>query len=284
MASGGIPLSNRFEELVKLCIDQAEGLLRFVQELPLSEWSKPSACGEWQVGEVMAHLNHSAHLFSRLIAGMASGVTEGDEAWRVPDPARQQEVADEAKGQRSEIGDAELRHQLLAGTTKFIEVLRALRAEDAEKTSDAAMGGRRTLYQVIGVRVGEIAIHRWDIESRVRAEAPLAPETLPTLMGYLAGWRMFSFQKVRPHAPVHYRWDITEPLTVKWDVVVHGDRFEHVRDARDVPHVTFKTDAETYVLVGVGRLDLRNVIADGRVEVNGSTADIDAYSRYFPSL
>ncbi len=277
-------MPTRFEELVQSCITEAERLDVFVNRLSDDDLETPSACTDWAVGDVLAHLTASAGMFARILGQMAAEDQTAEMEWRIPNPDRQAEVAEEARAFRRERGNAKLRAEFRENNATFIETLNTLRPEDADKTSTAAMGGRRTVYQVLGVRIGEIALHGWDMQSKLTPDFHLSPVVLPTLMGYLAGWRMFSFQKREPQPSVRYRWVISGDVSAIWDLEIDGESFRHTRDTSDEPDVIFRTDGEAYVLTGVGRMDLFEALASGRIKAEGPAKDIEAYASHFPPL
>lgn len=276
-------MPGKFEALTELCLSQAQDLQRFVDSLPKEAWDVQSACGEWQVGDVIAHLAAASNLFGELIPAMTRSEAASNE-WRIPNPSRQAEVAGDARALRQHLGDQGLRRYFRQGNDTFLRALQALQPEDADKTSPSVMGGRRTLYQVLGARLGEMAIHRWDMESRLKPDAGFPEKALQPLLGYLAGWRTFSFQKSAPHAPIHYRWDISVPAPSQWDLVLKGDSFEHARDSQARPDVLFHTDPVSYILISVGRLDLQQAVASGRVRAVGEKAAVAAYAPSFRNL
>ena len=274
-----------FELVQALSLSQLRRVTAFVNELPDAAWSVQSACGEWEVGDVIAHLTGAADMWAGLLPAMATG-GQAPKAWALPDPSRQGSTADDSKGLRRRLGDAALRQQFALHTARLGEAVRGLTPRDSDKTSPAARGGRTTVRDTLSVIVGETAFHQWDMESRVRPEAHLPRETFPVLTGYLAGWRTFGFRRSPPHPPVHYRWELSEetPAPERWDIVVAGDSFRHERNPAHDPDVVFRTDPESYILIGMGRLDLLAALKAGRVEARGPRQAIEAYPRYFASM
>lgn len=277
-------MSSDFGNLVELCISQARQLEDFVRRLPQPAWKSQSACNEWQVGDVVAHLSGLSYVFGRLITRM---VKEEEEA----EPQQQQDeeqllTAEGAKKLHKELGEGWLLLRFTKDLLQFIQVIQTLQPEDAARTSAAAMGmgGRINVQQLLRVMAREMVVHRWDIESRVGAKASLPREAFPTLMGNLAGWRTFGFQKTEAQPPVRYHWVISETPPVTWDVVIKGDSFEQHSSATGSPDVIFSTDPETYLLVGFGRQDLRDAIDRDLIQAKGDQAKIDAYSTYFQPL
>jgi putative sterol carrier protein len=73
-------------------------------------------------------------------------------------------------------------------------------------------------------------------------------------------------------------------VSAVWDLEIDGESFRHTRDTSDEPDVIFRTDGEAYVLTGVGRMDLFEALASGRIKAEGPAKDIEAYASHFPPL
>ena len=264
-------------------VAQLRALVPFVESLSADDWSTPSACEGWEVGEVVAHLAGGTGMWATLIPALVSGSVGEGASWGLPDPSRHDQVGAESVEYRKRVGDEGVKRELTDNATRLTEVLESLTADDAEKTSAAAWGGRGNVRSTVGTIVGEVIFHRWDVESRVRPGTHLPPDALPLLMGFVAGWRGFGFQKRELAAPIYYRWRLSDPPAT-WDVLVNGDSFEHVRNATRDPDVVFETDTETYILAGMGRMDLADAVRSGRVKATGSAEAVAAYQGFFASL
>ncbi len=272
-----------FEALRDQSVEQLLALPSFVASLTDEDWHTSSACAGWEVGDVVAHLAAGIGMWAGLIPALTTGAAYDGKSWSLPNPSRHDQVRMESVAHRTQSGDMGLKQELVDNTKMLVEVLGSLKAADAEKTSPAAWGGLGSVKHTLGTIVGEVVFHRWDMESRVRPEVHLPVDALPLLLGYVAGWRGFGFQKHDLPSPIHYRWRLDE-LSTTWDVRVNGNSFDHLRDSKQDPDVVFETDTETYILVGVGRVDLEDSVELGLVKATGSAEAISAYTSFFESM
>lgn len=272
-----------FGLLKEQSIAQLERLVPFVEGLSAEDWRTPSACDGWEVGEVVAHLASGAGMWAALIPAMVRGEGDAGADWSLPNPSRHDQVRADSVERRKEVGDAALARELTENAAKLIAALTPLTDEDADKSSPGAWGGQGNVKTTVGTIVGETIFHRWDMESRVRPDAHLPAEAFPAIMGYVAGWRGFGFQKRPLPAPIHYRWRLSDPPST-WDVLVKGDSFQHLRNPEQEPDVVFETDTEAYILAGVGRMDLVEAVKSGRVKASGSSEAVAAYQGFFASM
>jgi hypothetical protein len=70
-------------------------------------------------------------------------------------------------------------------------------------------------------------------------------------------------------APVCYHFALTDIPTSGYDIVVENESIRMGPAMPASPNVTFRGDAETFVLTVLGRLKLDAVIAEGRFTVEG---------------
>ena len=272
-----------FGLLKEQSIAQLTALVPFVEGLSPADWRTPSACGGWEVGEVVAHLASGTGMWAKLIPAMVRGEGAVGADWSLPNPSRHDQVRADSVEHRKAAGDDGLARELSENAARLVEALTALSDDDADKSSSAAWGGQGSVKTTVGTIVGEVIFHRWDMESRVRPGAHLPAEAFPAIMGYVAGWRGFGFQKRDLPAPIHYRWTLTDPPST-WDVLVKGGSFQHLRNPDHDPDVVFETDTEAYILAGVGRMDLVDAVESGRVKASGPADAVAAYQGFFASM
>jgi hypothetical protein len=169
----------------------------------------------------------------------------------------------------------------MANNAQLAQVLAGLAPHDWETRGYHPMGPEpvRTL---IDMRITELAMHGWDIRSRLDPQAPLSPESLPALCQTIPRAVRRAF---RPEAsrstPVRYRFVVTGPVAVRQDIVLsqEGGRCEPASDHQ--ADVTFRCTTETYVLVTFGRLAVETAIHDGRLAYEGAAGLVAAFGQAF---
>jgi len=273
---------------VTLLQKESTRLTHYLHALPQEAWSRPSACAQWQVQDVVAHLVGGAELYAGSISRGLQGDTSPPEG-RPPAGTRNAASAAEDGGQRMIARRKQLGDQLLvtfeATDQALNRLLAGLSPQDWERPCYHP-GGLFPIRRFMDFRLGELVIHGWDIRSRFEPKAPLSPETLPVLLDVLtamtSGWAFWPGAKLA--TPVRYRFAVTGAVSATIDIVVAGDK-ARIDEASDVPpDVTLRCEAETYVLVRYGRLSLVDALATGRVVAEGDQALAAAFGQWFRGI
>ena len=153
-------------------------------------------------------------------------------------------------------------------------VLLGLAPQDWEKPSyhPARIVSVRTRVET---RLLELAVHGWDICSTLELVAHLSGETLPVLsqrVGQQAvnflGLGTFRLSQKRAK-PARYRFALTDIISDGYNLVVEDDGCHMEPAGTAPPQVSFCLAAETFVLMGLGRLQMEAVIGDGRLTIEG---------------
>jgi uncharacterized protein (TIGR03083 family) len=277
------------ESLVKLVRSESEHLEHYLASLPAEAWSRPSACDQWEVRDVVAHLVFWAELYTNAILRAVQGDISPPAGWPPTGALARQPMmeftTDTAITCRKNLGD-QLLVTFRSTNEQFHRVLMGLAPQDWEQPSyhPARIGSVRTRVET---RLLELAVHGWDICSKLEPVAHLSVETLPVLshrVGQLAvtflGLGAFRLSHKRAE-PARYRFALTDRISGGYDLVVEDDGCRMEPAVTTSPHVTCHLDTETFVLMGLGRLTLDSVIEDGRLAVEGDGGLVDAFIGWF---
>jgi uncharacterized protein (TIGR03083 family) len=281
-----------FAEHVYVLQTESERLTQYLRALPLEAWSWPSACTQWQVQDVVAHLIGVAESY----AGNVCRGLQGDfspPTGRPPAGTSNAAMASEGIAQRSIAARKSLGDQLLATFEATSERLNHLLAELNPQEGQKLCyppGGLVAAQNFIDLRLKELALHEWDIRSRVEPEAHLSAASFPAILETISEaiasgslrWAFWSGPKSA--APIRYRFLVTGLGPQKPDLVVEGDtvRMEDAGDA--CPNVMFRCDTETYVLLVYGRLNLDTALPAGRLAVDGDLGLAGTFTQWFRGI
>jgi uncharacterized protein (TIGR03083 family) len=265
------------ESLVQLVQSGAKHLEAYLATLPPEAWVRPSACERWEVRDVVGHLVFWAEPYTTWIARAVQGDCSPPEGWPSVGSLGHQPLmelnAQTAIACRERLGE-QLFPTFCATNAQFTKVVVGLGPHDWEKPAyhPAMIAPVRNRVEA---RIMELAVHGWDIRSQLEPVAPLSAETLPVVSDW-AGRRGVNFLGLtdfRPHAsllaPVCYHFALTDIPTSGYDIVVENERIRMGPAMPSSPNVTFRGDAETFVLTVLGRLKLDAAIAEGRFTVEG---------------
>jgi uncharacterized protein (TIGR03083 family) len=275
--------------LVQLLHSEAERLAQYLHPLPPDAWTQPSACEQWEVRDVVGHLTWVVEFYADTISRGVQGDTslladrppgDGPEA-----AAMNVYIAQRAIACRERLGE-----QLLATFRTRYEQLHDLLAglspQDWEKPCAFwRFMGNIPVRAFLPLTMQELAIHGWDIRSRLETTAPLSAESLPVLMARLPvrfgvpGYATFRLDARAP-MPVCYRFALTGTVPGMYDILVENDKARMEPGGPASPHVTFRCATDIFVLMMYRRLTLEPVITAGQLAVEGEPGLTAAFDQW----
>ena len=133
--------------------------------------------------------------------------------------------------------------------------------------------------------ISELAMHGWDIRSKLEPEAHLSDESLPAVTDVAPGQliRFIFNPRTRLPEPIRYRWELTGAGARNSDIVVEGDRAGMRSAGTGEVDVTFGSDTETFNLIAIGRLTIETAVAADRLTIDGDTGLAHQFQRWFPA-
>lgn len=275
------------ENRVRLVQSASMQLGDYLHGLPPEAWSRPSACHRWTVRDVVGHLIMGAELYldvlSRGLHGDATPPAGFPAAGTVHAASVAALVEQMSVARQESLGD-----QLLATFIRTSEQLYQLfagcRPQDWESRCYhlVAILPVRTF---VDIWLTELVMHGWDIRSRLAPGAHLPPESFPTFLDMFTGafgWFRWTLRPGgRRPAPVRYRFEVTDPVAFRTDLVVDGEqaRLEPVSAAP--ASVTFHGATEPLILLLYGRLPVSEAIAAGHIAAVGEAEGIRLFAEWF---
>jgi uncharacterized protein (TIGR03083 family) len=281
-----------FADSVTLLQEESSRIKQYLHTLPPDAWTRPSACTQWQVQDVVAHLVRVAEVYGDFVARGIQGDHSPPPGW--PPAGMGSAMAGAGRtAQRSMAARERSSEQVLAAydaaDDQLNRLLAGLSPQDRAKPCYLS-GGLVPAQHFIDLRLKELAIHEWDIRSRLEPNAHVSPASLPAIMTTIAGsmasgsipWAFWPGPRLS--TPVRYRFVVTGPVPYRTTLVVAGDRvaLEEAGDA--AVDVTFQCDTETFVLLISARLTLESALDNGRVIVEGDRSLAMAFSQWFKGV
>jgi uncharacterized protein (TIGR03083 family) len=275
--------------LVAVLHAEAERLAQYLDALPPDAWTRPSACEGWAVRDVVGHLTWEAEFYADTIArgvqGDASLLTDrppGD----VPETvAFNTYIAQRAIAWRERLG-AQLLPTFSMRYEQLHHLLVGLSPQDWDKPCAFwRFMGNLPVRMFLPLTMQELAIHGWDIRSRLETTAPLSAESLSVLMTRIPvrfgvpGYADFRLDAQAP-TPVRYRFALTGVVASAHDIVVENAKARMEPAGTAPPHVTFRCATDIFVLMMYRRLTLEPVLAAGQLVVDGEQGLATAFDRW----
>lgn len=155
-------------------VHSEERLEAVLDELGPSRWGEPSYAKEWSVAQVCSHLGSGAEISSlRLHAGIDESDPPGREQfdpiwerWNAMAPSAQVE-------------------QCIAANRHFLGELASLEHEVKAHWSLELFGSAQDLTGLLKLRLGEHAVHTWDVAVIADGHATVAADAVPILLDRL---------------------------------------------------------------------------------------------------
>ncbi len=275
------------EERVKIAAAESERLKEYLSSLPLEAWNKPSACDHWEVRDVVSHLAWIAEAYIERIHESMQGDLSTPHGQLAPGPVSAASFgegsAQRAISRREGLGDQVL-SDFYENNDQLIQMMATLGPQDWDRPHYYASLGTEPLRFRPDLWISELAMHGWDIRSRLELEAHLSDESLPVLMDVLPGQlvRFIFSPRTRLPAPIRYRCELTGAGARNKDIVVEGDKAGMGPTGTGKADVTFQCDTETFILIAWGRLTIDTALATDRLTIKGEIELAHDFQQWFP--
>ncbi|MBI3966784.1 MAG: maleylpyruvate isomerase family mycothiol-dependent enzyme [Chloroflexi bacterium] len=252
---------------------QLKRTLRLLSDLPPADWERGTACTDWRVRDIAAHLADLALNYARSVAlgirgtptpflGLDFPNAEAFRKWRRGQllelaPSRPRVLVDLIA---SEWDVANGYFKGLVAKMIAFEALGGNPPKPGEEDSGGGVGpldalawhatGNWPAARFIGMALFELAIHDWDIRAPADPDATLNPDVERVLLKFVRQWPTYLVRNesiVGPDGGIRLKLGGAEP-----------DLDLGLRDGQVVaevpnPSATIATDPTTFLLVGSGR-------------------------------
>ncbi|MDA0264468.1 MAG: maleylpyruvate isomerase family mycothiol-dependent enzyme [Chloroflexi bacterium] len=270
------------ERRVAVAKQLATNIRGYLGELTPPQWELPSACAEWQVRDVVAHLIGGAERQAESMERGRGGDSNPPAGFVPAGPA----ALSAANAQRDINRRNQLAGRFLESFDASYEALHSQFDSFADGSWDTlcwhARRGAMTAAAYVELRIQELGIHDWDIRSAFENDAKIDADCVPVLLDMTPRWLRMCF---RPSAP------LSKPVVYKFVVesgrshmTVTGDDF-HVDDGdASGADLTLVASKQDYLLFTYGRLSAADGINAGRLTVRGDNAHLDRFEVWFKGL
>ncbi len=257
----------------------ARSLHRFLEGLSESQLAVQSACDAWTIRDVAGHLTNRAERQMASMTRARNGDSAAPQGFSAPADNMAMSAAN---------ADADIEYSRSLGDAlvpTFAENYRALhRLLDSFSGDDWRFDcwhprrGTMTAREYVSQRIQELAVHDWDIRSGLDPNASLHPDAIPVLLGMSTNWlgAAYNAGSNPPDGDVRYRFALSDadpmdvlvtPQRARAGVGLHGGGID----------LTVECDANTYLLLAYGRLDLQPALESGRIRTSGEGDLLDKF-------
>ena len=281
-----------FEERASLYKSESEAFQEYLTALPPESWGRQSACDEWQVGDVVAHLVGNSEFYAGTVTRGLQGESSPPEGR--PDAGTGHPSISAAALAKSSIEAKErlgdkLLETYLENDNILINLLTGLSPEDQVKPCYHP-GSIVPAGNFVDLRFKEIVLHQWDIRSVIEEKSGLSAASLGSMViliqeSFASGSLRWAFWSGPPlDRPVRYRFEVKSPVAVTADIVVEGDKFRYEEAPRGTADVTFRCHTHIFALLMYGRMPAAEAMAAGHLAVDGDRALAEQFSQWFKGI
>ncbi len=259
-------------DVARIELDNLEAV---VKDLSLEDWKKMSAVSGWTIGDVVAHMDLALALYARLLQAVSGGAGAG-KVWKAFGKLGEK-VGPVAGPAFSAVNTALPR---IIERALAPEVVKGRFESDARKVRDQLdhldsgdytrpvhyAGGPYPLSFFMALMVNEVAVHGWDIESRLRRDAHLDEPACSVLP-----WFYWSATPLMLKLPAGTSGtigvNVTDPAASMWWSLTDGTTGTGTIPD---PDVEISGPASPFVLALAGRIPGEDAIEKTLLSVTGN--------------
>jgi uncharacterized protein (TIGR03083 family) len=229
-----------------------------------ARWQLPTYCPGWKAADAVAHLATGGDFYAQVIAAGRQG--EPQLPWGARDAAGARAGRAAASQKLIAGGPPALLAGFQQGAAKLQEVFASLQAADLSKVAWHPRG-LVPLGFWVGMRLTELVIHDWDIRQPHENPARLAQTAVPALLTVLPEMHtQFLTQRLADGLDgVH----VLRAGETAWAFRIQGKTVTYLTQAPTTYDTCLSADAETLILLSMGRADVAARRQSGALTVAG---------------
>ena len=281
-----------FEKRASLYKAESKSFQEYLKNLPAADWSRQSACDEWLVGDVVAHLVGNSEFYAGTVARGLTGESappEGRPEAGTGHPSLSAEaLAKSSIAARERLGD-KLLETYIEKDNHLINLLTGLGPADQIKPCYHP-GSIVPAGNFVDLRFKEVVLHQWDIRSAIEEKEGLSAASLESMViliqeSFASGslrWAFWAGPAL--DKPVRYRFEVKTPVAVTADIIVEGDKFRYEQDGQGTADVTFRCHTHIFALLMYGRIPATQAISEGHLAIDGDKGLAEQFSQWFKGI
>ena len=276
---------NNIVDQVSRVREESERLGQYLHDLATDAWTRPTACGAWEVRDVVAHLAGGSQFYSDTVSRGAAGdssAPEGRPAAGSVDYTGlySKVVAQRGLDARESFGDRVLDEY--ETSNEALNLLFGSLGPAAWAKQCYHPSGLHPARRFVGFRMLELALHSWDIRSKLEPPARLSEASVPMLVELMPTvLRWFFGPPTGPAVRRRYRFELSDPDMSPMDLTVVTQQASLGPATSLRSDLALRCDPEAFVLAMSGRLKIEEAVSEGRISVDGDEELVAELTRGF---
>ena len=261
------------ESRTKVLEAEVNSVKEYLASLSNDDLQRPSACVDWSVADVLAHLAGQDHA-PRVRRGLQGDYSPEEGSPAVADHDEDQfakNIFNRALSTREQHGD-QLLSYLAQRLDEVVEVFNSVGPNDWDNLCYWPPGPM-AVWTLLDQRIAELTMHTWDVRSVLDNDFHLSADAVEALIEGVdrAVRRAFRPDPSLTDTLVH-RFVLDVPAGARRDIIITADGAQVQPAGNHEPDVTFQCGGETYVLIMFGRLKIADALSEGSLTFDGNPA------------
>ena len=229
-----------------------------------SDWQRDTFCEGWKAADAVAHLVTGADFYTQVIESGRTG--KPGKPWGVTNLDEFRAARGDAGKKLTAAGPATVLQAFSESAATLQAVLESL--QDGELSELAwHPRGLVPIRGWIGMRIIELGVHDWDIRQPNESDAGLSPTVLPALLEVLPDMQaQFLAQRAGADLAGTFGFHAGDKA---WGIRLQDGAASHLPQVPSSCDASLHTDAESMVLLTMGRVGLEAKRASGGLTVSG---------------
>ena len=259
-----MPLDAQVRDRIAVVASQTDLMAQAYGEWSETDWQRDTFCAGWTAADAVAHLVTGADFYTQVIESGRTG-TPG-KPWGVTNVEEFRVARGDAGKKLTAAGPAAVLQAFSDSGAALQGVLESLQEQELREFAWHPRG-MVPIEGWIGMRLIELGIHDWDIRQPHEPDAGLSPIVVPALLAVLPDMQtQFLTQRAGDDLAGTFGFQAGD---VSWGIRLHEGAATYLPEAPSDCDACLHADAESMILLTMGRADLAAKQTGGALSVTG---------------
>ena len=258
-------LDAQVQDRIAVMASQTALMVQSYGEWSETDWQRDTFCSGWTAADAVAHLVTGADFYTQVIESGRTG--KPGKPWGVTNVEEFRIARGDAGKKLTADGPAAVLQAFSDSGAALQAVLESLQDRELSELAWHPRG----LVPIdgwIGMRLIELGVHDWDIRQPHEPDAGLSPTVVPALLAVLPDMQtQFLTQRAGDDLAGTFGFQSGD---ASWGIRLHEGTASYQPEAPSDCDACLHTDAESMILLTMGRADLEAKRASGALTVTGN--------------
>ena len=257
-------LDAQVQDRIAVVASQTALMTQAYGEWSETDWQRGTFCSGWTAADAVAHLVTGADFYTQVITSGRTG-TPG-KPWGVTNVEEFRVARGDAGKKLTAAGPAAVLQAFSESGASLQAVLESLQDRELSELAWHPRG-LVPIEGWIGMRLIELGIHDWDIRQPHEPNAGLSPTVVPALLAALPDMQtQFLTQRAGSDLVGTFGFQAGD---ASWGIRLDGGAATYLPEAPSDGDARLHADAESMILLTMGRADLEAKRSSGALAVTG---------------